>query len=174
MNSSSMEEEEEQAHARSMLLNNVEGTFKPAVRVVIAHEKAAALVSIRRSNSTGTELQLLHPSYVVDSEGTQHNRNYQTHTINVEEFLLEDQHGAQSWSTQPLPRHPGSLAEHNWLPRDLETGDSSVIQPNLRSEPQQSWLTISRLLNLRHFARTWKFSALGARSFNIIDTTQAL
>lgn len=78
---------EERVNSHPFLQSKVEGTFKPAVRVGIAHEKAAAFVSIRRSNSTGTDFQFLRPSYVVDSEGTQHNRNYQTHAINVDELL---------------------------------------------------------------------------------------
>lgn len=150
MANSSSEKEEERVYTHPFLLSNAEGTFKPAVRIVTAHEKAAALMSIRRSNSTGTDIQLLHPSYVVDSEGTQHNRNYLTHVINVEEFLPKS---AQAQSTGSPSRHPVSLAQHNWVPVDLEAGASSGIHPISSSEPQRPWVKIWSFLNLRHIAR---------------------
>lgn len=143
---SEKEEEEEERVSTHSLLPKKDRTFKPAVRVVVAHEKASALVAIRRSNSTGADFQLLHPSFVVDSEGTQHNRNYQTHAIDVGEFHSKD---AQAQSTDSPSRHRSSLAHHDWLPASLEAGASSVINPVSRLEPQRNSLSIWSFLNIR-------------------------
>jgi hypothetical protein len=137
------EKDEERVPTHPFLLQSKDGTFKPAVRIIMAHEKASALVAIRRSNSTGADLQLLHPSFVVDSEGTQHNRNYQTHAINVEEFYSKD---AQTQSTESPSL---SLPHLDWLPASSEAGASSVIDPPFRLEPQRRWLSIWSFLNIR-------------------------
>ena len=69
-------------------------SFVPTIRVGISPPKAA-LASIRRSSSESTNLQLLrHSGYVVDSEGTQHHRNFQVHATAVD---AQDQgHGLPS------------------------------------------------------------------------------
>ena len=127
------------------------GSFKPAVRVVTAPEKAAALASIRRSNSAGTDLQQFHPNYVVDSEGTQHNRNYQTHAIDVEEFLLKDYRGAQAQPSASSSRHPVTPTQY-WLPQGMETGASSMIQPTSRLDSHLVQSARWSSPNLRQFA----------------------
>lgn len=128
------------------LLRDNAGTFKPAIRVVVAHEKAAAVVAIRRSNSAGANFQLLHPSFVVDSEGTQHNKNYQTHAIDVGEFVSK--YGEAQANESPS-RRLLSLGQHDWLPGDLEAGTSGVTSPTSRVEPQRRWLTKWNFLNMR-------------------------
>ncbi|KAG0504421.1 hypothetical protein KC19_10G099200 [Ceratodon purpureus] len=79
--------EELQVHSRPILRSNTGGfpSFVPAIRVDIASAKAA-LATIRRSSSVGTNLQLLrHTGFVVDSEGTQHHRNSQVHATAIDD-----------------------------------------------------------------------------------------
>lgn len=111
---SSVSTAEERVNSHPFLQSKVESTFKPALRVGVAHEKAAAFRSIRRSNSTGTDFQFLRPSYVVDSEGTQHNRNYQTHAINVDELLSKGGVWFPSPDPEAGPSNPSSQQRRWW------------------------------------------------------------
>ncbi|XP_024385351.1 uncharacterized protein [Physcomitrium patens] len=143
----SMPAGEEEGHHRAPLLSNLVGSFTPAVRLVVVPEKFASLASIRRSSSTGTDLlQVPKPSYIVDSEGTQHNRKL-----------------FQSYSTDSLPKHQLDLngspststsLEDLWSTADLEAGASSathlITNGEISTKPSGNWSTRWKFRNLRY------------------------
>ena len=135
---------EKQVNAHPFLWSTMVKSFKHVVWVLVAPKKGATLVSIRHSKSIGTAFHLLHSNYVFDSEGTQHNKNYQIHAIDIEGFLLKDHHGA----------HDQPFESSSWLAIDTEA--SSVTQPISRSKSQLARSARWSFPNLLHFALAWK------------------
>lgn len=89
------QEPKEQVYSRAVIFSNARGSsFIPAIRM--ASSPANAVLSpIRRSSSVGTGLQFRNAGYVVDSEGIQHNRNFQVHTV-----AMDDQNATQAQSNE--------------------------------------------------------------------------